>query len=113
MSLLESCVQFDAGKQVEHWQDIAQGLCDGEVGVKLQERVDAFGEKPTELLENLLEEHGGVLLHASGWELSGTQVSLHFEWPADIESFVQDLNEFLLSCGVESLVIKANDLSGD
>lgn len=113
MSLLESCVQFDAGDQVEHWTVIAQGLCNGEVGVKLQDRVDAFGEKPTELLENLLDEHDGILLRATGWECKGAQISIYFEWPMGIEGFVQDLEEFLLFCGVEALLITGNDFSGD
>jgi hypothetical protein len=45
MSLVQANVQFDVGNNHKHWKAIAEGLCKGEVGVKLQDRVDVFGEK--------------------------------------------------------------------
>lgn len=111
MSLIEACVQFDTGNHLERWQEIAQGLCHGEVGVKLQERTDVFGDKPAELLENLLEEHYGFLLQASRYEINRTQISIYFEWPTGLERFVEALKAFLLACGVEGLQITGNDLS--
>lgn len=113
MSLIEACIQFDAGDQLEHWQGIAQGLCKGEVGVRLQDRVDVFGDKPTGLLERLLEDNDGFLLQASRYEVNGTEISIHFEWPTGLERFVEDLKAFLLACGVEGLQITGNDLSCD
>ena len=113
MSLVKASVQFDAADHLEQWQGIAQGLCDGEVGVKLQDRVDVFGEKPAELLENLLEKHEGGLLQAAGYELNGTRINIHFEWPTGLDSFVRELKEFLLFCGVEGLAITGKDLSCD
>jgi hypothetical protein len=113
MSLVQVNVQFDVGDNHKQWQAIAEGLCKGEIGVKLQNRVDVFGEKPAELLESLLEEHEGILLHASGYELNGTLITIHFEWPTGLESFVQDLKAFLLSCRVKGLEITGKDLSCD
>jgi hypothetical protein len=113
MSLVQANVQFDVGDNYKHWQAIAEGLCKSEVGVKLQDRVDVFGEEPAELLEILLEEHEGILLQAAGYELDGTRITIHFEWPTGLESFVQDLKKFLLSCGAEDLEITGRDLSCD
>jgi hypothetical protein len=113
MSLVQANVQFDAGENHKYWQAIVEGLCKGEVGVKLQERVDVFGEKPAELLENLLEEHEGILLQAAGYELNGARISIHFEWPTGLESFVQDLKVFLLSCGLTGLQITGTDWTSD
>lgn len=113
MSLIEASVQFNAGEHLEHWKGIAQGLCKGEVGVKLQDRVDVFGDTAAELLENLLEDHDSFLLQAARYELDGTQINIYFEWPTGLERFVEDLKAFLLACGVEGLQITGNDLSCD
>lgn len=113
MSLILASVTFDTCDNLNHWKEIAQGLCKGEVGVKLQDRVDVFGEKPAELLENLLEEYDGFLLQSTAFELNDSQLTIHFEWPGDIQRFINDLKDFLLSCGAENLTISGKDLSSD
>jgi len=113
MSLIEASVQFNAGEHLDHWQGIAQGLCNGEVGVKLQDRVDVFGDTVAELLENLLEDHDSLLLQAARYEVDGSQISIYFEWPTGLERFVEGLRAFLVACGVTNLQITGKDLSCD
>lgn len=96
------------------WREIVEGLCRGDIGANLQDRMDVFGEAVADRLEALLESDDHTLLLGESCEIEGDRITIEFqEWPPGERRFPEALGALLELCGATDVSFSYTSLAGD
>jgi len=87
------------------WNNILEGLCDGEAGALFQERMSAFGSDVEAKLEAMLEDWPVEYFEGQYWEEEGEHLRLGLLTASDGDEFARDLAALFALCPVSDMEI--------
>lgn len=104
---IEIELTFTAPDQhLSQWQAIIEGMCEGQLGATLQDRMAIFGEAVEDQLESMLDDWPMEYFEGQYCEQNGASFTLGLLAASDGDEFAEELEALFKLCGVRDLVVR-------